>query len=229
MAMYSQRRLRVVKRVEAWLRYNDTPRFHMFLIVGTTGSAAFLFSFVLLHLGLDSMCIRYAIAVAMAYLVFLILLRVWLNYQENSHSYSTTEEILNSLPTDGSSPDLNNPSRSNNKDSSLDGDLPIPDLDDLTYVVIAVLAVLAGFLVCVYLIWTAPALLAEVAVDGIIMARIYKKLKVKDEQYWLTGAIRRTWIPALLIALFFSVAGFAMQKAVPGAKSVGPVIQHIFR
>jgi hypothetical protein len=79
------------------------------------------------------------------------------------------------------------------------------------------------------LIWTAPALLAEVAVDGIIMARIYKKLKVKDEQYWLTGAIRRTWIPALLIALFFSVAGFAMQKAVPGAKSVGPVIQHIFR
>lgn len=32
MAMHAQRRLRVIKQVEAWLRNNDTPRFSTFLI-----------------------------------------------------------------------------------------------------------------------------------------------------------------------------------------------------
>ena len=31
MAMHAQRRLRVIKQVEAWLRDNDTPRFSAFL------------------------------------------------------------------------------------------------------------------------------------------------------------------------------------------------------
>ena len=101
------------------------------------------------------------------------------------------------------------------------------DLDELIFVAIAVVSIFAGVVVCLYVVWTGPALLAEVLVDGMVMSGIYRKMKVVDPSYWISGVLRRTWLPVLLVAGFFAAAGFAMQKIDADAKSIGPVVAHV--
>jgi len=64
-------------------------------------------------------------------------------------------------------------------------------------------------------------------VDGLVMSRIFQRMKLRGESYWASGALKRTWLPALLAALFFAIAGFALQRIVPTADSIGPVIQSL--
>lgn len=54
------------------------PRVEMSLILAATGAAGFLASFVMLHLGVWRMWLRYPLAVLFAYGFFILLLRVWL-------------------------------------------------------------------------------------------------------------------------------------------------------
>jgi hypothetical protein len=72
-----------------------------------------------------------------------------------------------------------------------------------------------------WILWIAPALLAEVLVDGLVMTALYKRLKQPQPTYWLASAVRRTWIPALAVALLLSVSGWLLQRAVPDARSLG--------
>lgn len=98
------------------------------------------------------------------------------------------------------------------------------DLDDSGFlVVLAILAIaIAAFGAAIYLIWSAPILLAEVLVDGLIMTGLYRRLKKTDDpEHWVLGAVRRTWIPALVVVILFSFAGWLLQRAVPDARSIG--------
>lgn len=98
------------------------------------------------------------------------------------------------------------------------------DLDDSGFlVVLAILAIaVAAFGAAIYLIWSAPILLAEVLVDGLIMTGLYRRLKrTEDPDHWMVGAVRRTWIPALVVVILFSFAGWLLQRAVPDARSIG--------
>jgi hypothetical protein len=72
---------RRVERVRRLLLRRGLPRVQMSLILAATGAAGFLASFVMLHTGLSLMWLRYALAVLFAYLVFIVLLRLWLLLQ----------------------------------------------------------------------------------------------------------------------------------------------------
>jgi hypothetical protein len=201
----------------------------MLLIVIVTGAFGFLFSFFLLHAGVIAMTLRYPLAVGFAYLVFLALLRLWLKYQVTADSSGTSHGGYDVLDATQCLPDVvtGYDGGSASGPGSTGDALGAFDLDELVFVVIAVAAIFAGFLVCLYVVWTGPALLAEVLVDGLVMSRIYKRLKVTGPAYWLPGVLRRTWLPVVLVALFLAVAGFAMQTIAPSAKSIGPVIGHV--
>ena len=80
---------------------------------------------------------------------------------------------------------------------------------------------------CAYVVWTAPALLAELLVDGLVMSAVYRRLRRADESSWLLGVFRRTWGAVLVAAVFFSLAGFALQLAAPGTVSVGEAVRHV--
>ena len=67
--------------MKARLLARGLPRLQMTLIVTCTGAAGFVASFLLLHLGLRLPALRYAVAVAAAYGVFLLLVRLWLAVQ----------------------------------------------------------------------------------------------------------------------------------------------------
>ena len=72
---------RRVERVRRLLLRRSLPRVLMSLILAATGAAGFVASFLMLHLGVSRMWLRYALAVLFAYAVFIVLLRVWLFLQ----------------------------------------------------------------------------------------------------------------------------------------------------
>lgn len=98
------------------------------------------------------------------------------------------------------------------------GDL---DLEEGWAVVVAIVAVAGAILAVFYVIYVAPALLAEILVDGILVTGLYKKMKGIEQRHWLRAAVRKTLAPALIAATLFSVAGWALQSAAPKAQSIG--------
>ena len=95
-------------------------------------------------------------------------------------------------------------------------------------VIAVALAILAGLVVSFYVIWAAPALLAEILVDGLLVAGLYKRVKNAERRHWLRAAVRRTLLPVVLTAVSFTAAGYAMQRAVPEARSVGEFWKAVF-
>lgn len=67
-----------VIRLQRRLLQDSYPRLQMGLIIALTGAAGLLCSFTMLRAGIASMTLRYPLAVAAAYLVFLLLLWIWL-------------------------------------------------------------------------------------------------------------------------------------------------------
>jgi hypothetical protein len=55
------------------------------------------------------------------------------------------------------------------------------------------------------------------------MVGLYKQVKHIEQRHWMRAVLRRTIIPALLVAICFTVAGYAMQKAIPEAHSIAGV------
>lgn len=68
------------KNVTAWLARRFFLRIHMFVILGGTYVAGAIATRMLYAVGVDILWLRYALAVCGAYLVFLILIRLWLAY-----------------------------------------------------------------------------------------------------------------------------------------------------
>jgi hypothetical protein len=221
------------------------------LILSLTGMAGFLTSFCLLHLGVSRMWLRYPIAILTAYGVFLMLLGIWLWLQRHSldadlldldfhrSSASDTAESLHFGGGDGggggaggswgeSVSSSTSPSSASSGSSAADIGFDL-DFGEGCLVVIALLAVVGGLVASFYVIYIAPALLAEILVDGAMVAGLYRRVKNIEPGNWLQTAVRRTILPAILAAVFFTVAGVALQKAFPKAQSIGDVWNHLKR
>lgn len=101
------------------------------------------------------------------------------------------------------------------------------DLDDGWLILIIVVALLASVIAALYVVYIAPALLAEILLDGVLMAGLYERVKSIEHKHWLRSALRRTAVPAIVIVVFFTIAGYAMHAAAPEATSIGEVWKHI--
>jgi hypothetical protein len=101
------------------------------------------------------------------------------------------------------------------------------DADELVFVLIALAALLGGVVAVAYVVYLAPILLAEVAMDAALMAAVYRRLRRRERGHWVRGVLRRTWIPALALAGFMAAAGAALQHAAPEARSVGAALRAI--
>ena len=95
--------------------------------------------------------------------------------------------------------------------------------------VIAVLLALvaAAFLfAALYIVYLAPALFAELLVDGALSASLYRRLRGLQTRHWLESAVRRTVLPFAITALVLAAVGYAFQSYAPEADSLGEVLQH---
>ena len=212
-----------LQRAEAWLQTRNTPRLHMTLIVSATGAAAFLFSFLMLWAGLGAMGIRYSLAVGLAYLVFLLLLRLWLSYTTSNESSALSESLLDVADGLRLTPDIVNTIREGGAGGGAIADAGgALSFDEFVFVLVAAAAVAAGFLVCIYVVWTAPALLAEVMVDGLVMSRILKRMNLRGGAYWARAVSSSTTKTRLAAWVGWSMDRGVRIAAVGPALSGGP-------
>lgn len=216
----------------------STPRLQVSLILLLSGLAGFLASFSLLHLELYSMTLRYPIAISVGYTVFLLLLRAWLWVQGRSLDVDPGAALDYVEPAadsfHGWGADFGSSSgggswRSSATHSSGGSAHGIDiglDFEEFMFV-IALIAIAAGLLASLYVVVIAPTLLAEILVDGLLLAGLYKRLAKIERRDWLQTAIRKTVLPAILVTLCFGVAGYALQTAVPDAHSIAEVWRQI--
>jgi hypothetical protein len=90
-------RSHAIDRFQRYLVRRGLPRFQMTVIVVATGLAGFGASVALLSLGVSSMPARYLAAVVAAYAVFLLLVRLWAEYQRRHLSAADAIDIAGDL------------------------------------------------------------------------------------------------------------------------------------
>lgn len=101
------------------------------------------------------------------------------------------------------------------------------DGDDLVWLLVALAAALAGLIAIAYVIYVAPTLLAEAAVNAAVVGKVYHGMRKREPHHWTTDVLRRTALAAIIIIVSASAAGYALQRAAPEARSIGGVWQHL--
>jgi len=245
----SRRRDRAIRRIAARLASGGWPRGEMALLVSLTGVAGLLASFVLLALGIDTMAVRYPAALLVAYGVFLLLIGAWLRDRRQRRDWLDPSDgvdagIPDASPSSGwrpawegegggfggggasgsfgdeAAPDVGLDATDAPSAAASLGDAV--DLDEaLVFLVPLALAALGAF-GALWVVWTAPVLFAELLLDAALAAGLYRRLRSAEAGgHWLPVAVKRTWLPALGLAIVLASAGLAMEHRVPGARSVG--------
>jgi hypothetical protein len=92
-------RREIIQQLRRRLERNSYPRLQMLLLVLLTGFAGFISAAMLLHLGMESMGLRYLLALIAAYAAFLLLLWVWLHSRNEGFLNLPGDPPLNSQDT----------------------------------------------------------------------------------------------------------------------------------
>lgn len=243
-------RHQIIERIRRQLEHRGYPRLQMMLLVSLTGGAGFLASYALLHAGLDTLSWRYGLAVAIAYLFFLLLLWLWLRTTPEDYEGfdGLLEGIADAVPSrrgggeymrykDGGGEFSGGGSSARWESSSSEPlvELPsMPDVGDLADadefaipigIVLAVVAVVVTVLTAsLSVVYSAPVLFAELLLDGVLAATLYRRLRRLDARHWLQSAVRRTFVPFAITALLMMAAGAVMSMYAPTARSLGEVL-----
>ncbi len=243
-------RARAIQRVKDRLTRESFPRMQMALIVALTGGFGLLASFTLLHLGMGAMAIRYPLALSCAYLLFLFLIWLWL--RTNAEDHSDVPDLSGIAPSprspdcspgirsegggdfggggasgtfDGPGDASDAPVSSAVKDAS-DAVSAVVEAEELAIPLLAIALAFGIALASLYVVYIAPALFAEVLVDGALSYALFRHLRGQDPRHWLASTVRHTAAPFAVTAVFLIAVGAAMAAYAPGAKSVGQVIEH---
>jgi hypothetical protein len=89
------------------------------------------------------------------------------------------------------------------------------------WIVIPIIAIAGVIFAMFYVVYAAPVLLAEMLVDALLVAGLYKRLKGIEPRYWLRSVVRRTLWPVLIATALFIAAGYLMGRIAPEAHSIG--------
>ena len=220
---------RAIETLTACIERRGRSQFLMliFMVVATlTGVIASMW----LHaVGMDSMAIRYPLSVGIAYLMFLLELSFFVSHHrairkkfvDDSAPWHATDlsGIPNVIPTGGGrSPTMlaEKPSEGGGRGFGFGGF----DGDGIVVVLLIIAAIVSTILTSLFMISQAPALLAEVLVDGVLFFGIAKRVNRMNTQHWVSGVMRRTFVPMLVLAAFFSAIGFGLQSIAPKATTM---------
>lgn len=240
-------RWRAIQRLRTYLQKRKTPRWHMTLNVLSTALAGFIFSVLLLWAGIETIWLRYVLSVLLAYGVFLLILAIQVRsrlrvdvdpFQFLDPSPATSATGSPGTPSyapgggdfggGGATAHFDAPSASASEASGLGDAAGAVISDESAIVIVGILAAaLAGLCVSVYMIYSAPYLYAELLLDGAVSAALLRRLRLSGGAHWVQTALWKTWLPVLLILVFFGFAGALMQHFYPEARTLGQVIEQI--
>ncbi|MBI5791814.1 MAG: hypothetical protein HZA63_10100 [Rhodocyclales bacterium] len=77
-----------------------------------------------------------------------------------------------------------------------------------------------------YIIYLAPALFAELLVDGALSASLYRRMRGLQTRHWLASALHRTAGPFAVTAIGLAIIGYALQAYAPEAHTLSEVLRH---
>jgi hypothetical protein len=243
-------RQQLIRRIQRELEKRGYPRLQMMLLVGLTGGAGFLASFLLLIYGVDSLGLRYSLSVAIAYLVFLLLLWLWLRTDADTYEGldEVAVEIVDAIPgptarsstgtgggefSGGGSTGRWADSSSSEPlvelpDVPLQDAAAVADADELAIPLAVILALVGVVFVVLFasfsVILSAPVLFVELLVDGVLAASLYKRLRRVDSRHWLQSAVRRTIVPFVITAVLAGAVGWGLSVYAPGARTLGDAL-----
>lgn len=91
-------------------------------------------------------------------------------------------------------------------------------------IVIAVVALLGGLIALGFVVYSSPIMLAEVLLDVAVVGAVYRKNQRHQRGHWAAGVLGRTYKPALVLAVFAAIFGFAIQSLSPERHTLGSVL-----
>jgi Beta-propeller domains of methanol dehydrogenase type len=228
----------------------SVPRLQMSLLVLLTAATGFLASVVLSAIGMDALWLRYPICVLLAYGTFLGLIWAWRRHREWDLSGLPSGDGASPSSSSGKHDWQGGGGSSGGGGASASFDAPamhassasfgpiptsaeLPSLDntldaDEALPVVFVMVLLGGALLAVgWVIWIAPTLLAELALDAVLSAGLYRRLKrPSTDDHWISTTLRHTGKPFVAATLSLLVAGALMNLLVPDATSLGEFLAH---
>ena len=243
-------RSELVRRMKDHLERRRHPRTVLSAIVILAGLVGFGVSFALLSFGMASIAARYGIAGTAAYLSFIGLLRAWASGHRGDDVVDAALDLVQvpdvsfggGKPSGGAVEGLLG-GRSGGAGASSGwtesgtsrltavrtrpsrGSAGIDfDADDAVWIFVLIAAVASSVLALGFVIYSAPALLAEVIVDAVIVSAVYRRVAVKDTRHWAATVVRRTWFAAIVVVVSLTAGGYALQRLVPEARSIGPAV-----
>lgn len=241
-------RAKLVERMRERLEAQNFPRLQMSLIVSLTGLAGLLASASLLKLGLHSMAWRYPAALLIAYGVFLGLLWLWLRSRAEDWADLGDAVDVVDLGADLARPIVQGVSRgaqgaaqhtaqvvdaghldvpsahtpAQSGSSSLGSiDVDVGGADELAIILLVLGFVLALAAAAFYVVYQAPMLMAEVALDGALVGSLYHRLRECERQHWLHAAWHHTRWPLLAMLLVMWLVGWGLGQVAPDAVTLG--------
>lgn len=236
------------RRIRGELERDSFPQLQMFLLVALTGGAGFLTSFALLRSGVVEMWIRYLLSFGVAYVVFLFLLWLWLRTRADQYGDPGLPEF-NSSGADtpagycGKGGTFDGGGASDSFETSSEA-IPafaehggitekafgtVAEAEEFAIPLAVVLVIAAMLLSSLFIIHSAPVLFAELVVDGVLSASLFRRLRGLQARHWLETALRNTALPFALTAAAVVASGGAMAHYAPGAQSIGDFISHVNR
>ena len=227
-------RVAIVEAVRRHEIERGYPRLVMLLVLASSGAAAFVCSVALLRVGVASMTIRYPVSALVGYLAFVLAIRAWIAYRRNRRSSDADfPEGVDGGSRSDSSAELFGGGRSGGGGGSAgwgdtsrhasEGVLDL-DADELWPVALAVVAALCVALTLGYVVYAAPIMLAELAVDAALVGAVYGRVRKRDVRGWFETTLRHTWRPACAAVALAAASAWAMERIAPGATSIGQVL-----
>jgi hypothetical protein len=235
-------RKRLRARIEAWLERRFFLRVHMALILGGTFLAGLAATKLLMLAQVNVLPLRYGLAVMASWLVFLLLIRLWLDYVRRETSIDIDSDFVElgfdfsgevhdaiggggNFGGGGASGSWTDDAMLQPLKSSGGSSVDTPsgcgfDLDfDALAVILLVIALAAAMLFAgIYLIWSAPAILGEAAFEAALAAALAKRTKRISGAGWIGAVWRATFWPFVAILILSVAVGWAVQNACPEAQ-----------
>jgi len=105
--------------------------------------------------------------------------------------------------------------------------------DEVGLLLVVVLGLLAALLFSVlgagvFLIWQAPAILAEAAFDAVLATTLVRSTRRMNEPDWMGSIFKATWKPFAVVLALTIVAGWAMHHYIPEAARMMDVIRMVW-
>jgi hypothetical protein len=182
-------------------------------VLALTAGAAFLGSRALSWSGMNSATARYPLSVLGAWIVFIVLVRIWVWLE--STSVPTELNVPPGHVFDPADHKSAEESAGKTLETTLDMTVNVADGDDNGVgcaVALVVTAVVGAFGGIFALVGGAHALIAEAFLDIVVAGTLARSLPVHDVQWWAFGVIRRTWLAAVSCAVIASFAGYFFGK-----------------